>query len=549
MNMGRKNYFILMAGFCFFLEHALIAQTLPLNVPLSREMVQRGQLSGIIPVKRSGNLWPASYRSMFSFDLGVNMDTVKNSFFSFMPLPVVSKQRITSRHPDGMNDGIMIPAKGFQTYWSAGLFLKAGPLEIQAMPEYVYAQNASFEEESFSYGPNNNNLYRAFMGSIDVPVKFGNEPYKKFGYGQSSVKLAIGPLAAGLSNENIWWGPGRNNAIMMSNNAPGFLHATFLTRKPLVTPIGNIEFEVIGGYLRPSEFTGKSVKKVYLNSGMISFQPRFLPGLSGGLTRSFLQQPEKYSSWRGYMPVLSGITKVSLGGTEEDKIQRNQLLSVFARYLLPKSHAEFYFEFGKEDHNWDLRDIILEYAHSRVYLWGFRKLIPLVGETKGFIQLHAEISNLRAPLMTANRNNGLFSAVDIYSYGSLNGYTLQGQYIGAGIGSGGSQALLEISWIKGMKRIGLMADRRVHEADYSDGSWPGNTQFRWVDLSVTPVVDWDFNRFLLHFTARNVRSLNYRHQFTPRLNESGESTFKGKGKYNLLAELQVAYFLHKPSKN
>ncbi|MFM7091616.1 MAG: hypothetical protein ACKOZZ_12490, partial [Bacteroidota bacterium] len=72
MNMGRKNYFILMAGFCFFLEHALIAQTLPLNVPLSREMVQRGQLSGIIPVKRSGNLWPASYRSMFSFDLGVN---------------------------------------------------------------------------------------------------------------------------------------------------------------------------------------------------------------------------------------------------------------------------------------------------------------------------------------------------------------------------------------------------------------------------------------------------------------------------------------------
>jgi hypothetical protein len=549
MNMGRKNYFILMAGFCFFLEHALIAQTLPLNVPLSREMVQRGQLSGIIPVKRSGNLWPASYRSMFSFDLGVNMDTVKNSFFSFMPLPVVSKQRITSRHPDGMNDGIMIPAKGFQTYWSAGLFLKAGPIEIQAMPEYVYAQNASFEEESFSYGPNNNNLYRAFMGSIDVPVKFGNEPYKKFGYGQSSVKLAVGPLAAGLSNENIWWGPGRNNAIMMSNNAPGFLHATFLTRKPLVTPIGNIEFEVIGGYLRPSEFTGKSVKKVYLNSGMISFQPRFLPGLSGGLTRSFLQQPEKYSSWRGYMPVLSGITKVSLGGTEEDKIQRNQLLSVFARYLLPKSQAEFYFEFGKEDHNWDLRDIILEYAHSRVYLWGFRKLIPLNVGKNQYLKLDAEISNFRKPLMTANRNNGLFSAVDIYSYGSLNGYTLQGQYIGAGIGSGGSQALLEISWIKGMKRIGLMADRRVHEADYSDGSWPGNTQFRWVDLSVTPVVDWDFNRFLLHFTARNVRSLNYRHQFTPRLNESGESTFKGKGKYNLLAELQVAYFLHKPSKN
>jgi hypothetical protein len=70
-----------------------------------------------------------------------------------------------------------------------------------------------------------------------------------------------------------------------------------------------------------------------------------------------------------------------------------------------------------------------------------------------------------------------------------------------------------------------------------------------IDLSVTPVIDWDVNRFLFHFTARNVRSLNYRHQFTPRLDKNGEETFKGKGKYNLLAELQVAYFLNKPSKN
>lgn len=527
---------------------SLWAQSLPLNVPLSREMVQRGQLSGIISTKRSGNLWPVSYRSMFSFDMGVNLDTVKNKFFALTPLPIVSKQRFTSRHPDGMNDGIMIPAKGFQTYWSGGLFLKAGPIEIQAMPEYVYAQNSAFEEEALYFSPNNNNLFSAFMGSIDVPVKFGNDPYRQFSLGQSSAKLAIGPFAAGISNENIWWGPGRNNAVMMSNNAPGFLHATFLTRKPLVTPIGNFEFEVIGGYLKPSEFTNKTVKKVYLNSGMLSFQPRFLPGLSGGIVRSFLQSPEKYASWRGYMPVLSGITKVSLGGTAEDAIGRNQLLSVFARYLLPKSKAEFYFEFGKEDHNWDLRDIILEYAHSRVYLMGFRKLVPIANQKDAYFHLGVEISHLAAPLMTANRNNGLFSATDFYSYRSLNGYTYLGQYIGAGIGSGGSQALMELSWIKGMKRIGLIADRLAHELDYSNGTWPGNIQNRWVDLSLTPVVDWDFNRFLIHFTARNVRSLNYRHKFIPRPVPEGQYSFKGKGLYNLMAELQVAYFLSKPGK-
>ena len=530
------------------LSLCLKGQTLPLNVPLAREMVQRGQLAGIISTDRSGNLWPAPYRSMFSMALGADLDTVRNRFFALTPLPLVSKQRLTTRHPDGMNDGIMIPARGFQTYWSAGIFLKAGPLEIQAMPEWVHARNGSFPEENLFFGPNNNSNYRAFMGSVEIPFRFGTEPYTRLGWGQSSVKLAIGPLAAGISNENVWWGPGRNNALMMTNNAPGFLHATLSTRRPLKTPVGHFEFEVIGGYLEPSGFNGRTGKRTsYLNSGMISFQPRFLPGLSGGLTRSFQQKPEKYASWRGYMPILSGITKVTLGGTIEDLIQRNQLLSVFARYLLPKAHAEFYFEFGKEDHNWDLRDIILEYAHSRVYLFGLRKMTPIGALPGQFLHLGLEISHLGAPLMTANRNKGLFSAADFYSYGPFNGYTYSGQWLGAGIGSGGSQAMLELSWIRGMKRIGLIADRRAHELDYSNGTWPTNTNFRWVDLSLTPVVDWDFGRFLLHFTSRNVRSLNYRHQFIPRLNEEGKPTFKGKGLYNLLTELQVTYFLSKPA--
>ena len=539
--MVRKLFFSFLTGFFLLEFNSSLAQSLPLSVPLAREMVQRGQLSGVIPVKRSGNLWPAAYRSMFSFDLGLNMDTVKNKFFAITLLPIVSKQRYTSHHPDGMNDGIMIPAKGFQTFWSGGIFLKAGPLEIQAMPEFVRAQNSAFEGEDSSNG---------IEGAVDIPNRFGKEPYETQDWGQSSIKLAVGPIAFGVSNENVWWGPGRNNAIMMSNNAPGFLHATFLTRKPLVTPIGNFEFQVIGGYIKPSGFSNKSVNRVYLNSGILSFQPKILPGLSGGIIRSFMQEDKKYDTWRGYLPVLSGISKVSLGGTAEDLINRNQLLSVFARYLLPKSQAEFYFEFGKEDHNWDLRDIILEYAHSRVYLMGFRKLIPLANQKGAFIQLSAEISHLIKPLMTANRNNNLFTGGDFYQYGGLSiGYTHAGQYLGAGIGTGGSQTLFEVSWIKGMKRIGITADRRVHEGDYSNAKWPGNTQFRWVDLSLTPVIDWDFNRFLIHFTARNVRSLNYRHKYIPRLDKNGEDTFKGKGIYNLLAELQVAYFLSKPSKN
>ncbi|WP_216072810.1 capsule assembly Wzi family protein, partial [Acinetobacter baumannii] len=59
--------------------------------------------------------------------------------------------------------------------------------------------------------------------------------------GQSSIRLSTGPVSLGISTENLWWGPGCFNALLMSNNAPGFLHLTFNTTRPVKTPIGSFE--------------------------------------------------------------------------------------------------------------------------------------------------------------------------------------------------------------------------------------------------------------------------------------------------------------------
>ena len=42
----------------------------------------------------------------------------------------------------------------------------------------------------------------------------------------------------GISNENQWWGPGISNALILSNNAPGFPHAFVRTAHPWKTPLG-----------------------------------------------------------------------------------------------------------------------------------------------------------------------------------------------------------------------------------------------------------------------------------------------------------------------
>ena len=107
---------------------------------------------------------------------------------SVLPVEVLSKYN--SHHPYGWNDAAMIPAKGFQSIVSAGLYSEIGPLAIQLNPAYIYAENNTYE----------------------LTKSYGSSPtgiYKKYLIGQSSVRLNGGPISIGISNENLWWGPGK----------------------------------------------------------------------------------------------------------------------------------------------------------------------------------------------------------------------------------------------------------------------------------------------------------------------------------------------------
>ncbi|RZK64355.1 MAG: hypothetical protein EOO85_29850, partial [Pedobacter sp.] len=237
---------------------------------------------------------------------------------TFQILPFSWQQQFNSHHPFGWNDGPMIPSKGYQTLVSGGFFAKIGPLSIQLKPEYVFAQNAKFE----SYGENRNDTeLGAYYGGnnnyIDNPERYGNNSYSKLGWGQSSIRLTVGPASVGLSNENIWWGPGLRNSLMMSNNASGFKHATLNTVRPVKTYIGSFEGQIIGGRLESSGFS--PLENTTLSSGTvvydkpredwrylaglnISYQPKWVPGLFLGFTRTFMSYGSDLNKLADYVP-------------------------------------------------------------------------------------------------------------------------------------------------------------------------------------------------------------------------------------------------------
>ncbi|TCD02742.1 hypothetical protein EZ437_01765 [Pedobacter psychroterrae] len=438
-------------------------------------------------------------------------------------LPVVWQQQINSHHPYGWNDGAIISAKGYQTSLSAGVFAKIGRLKIQLRPEFVYAANPYFLQ---TYEADNETAFKSaianYYNRIDAPERIGNDSYSKANLGQSSIKLDLGSVAIGVSNESLWWGPGVRNSLLMSNNAPGFLHATVNTIRPIQTPIGSFESQIIGGRLEGSGILPPSGLKYskfddwrYISGIVFVYQPKWVSGLYLGFDRTFTTYRSEMGTGLGdYFPLFSGLEKKGFQNDEtlensEDGYRRDQIFSLFARWLMPESNSEIYFQFGREDHAWDFRDAFAEPEYSRAYVAGFRKLIPFKSRLEEFVQVGIELTQLEPAGSKASRPTGIW-----YSHSQLNhGYTNKGQFIGAGIGPDNLQSV-DVAWVKGLKRIGFLAERRVHNNGLYYRAVAGQIEPRrhWVDLGLGGNLDWDYKHFVLNARMIYTHSFNYQYR-------------------------------------
>lgn len=484
-------------------------QTIPLSNQLIQDFLRTEQLSGRVDSNISLSLKPTLYKFLqededdYSF---VPKSLIKESaVVQFKILPLSFDQQYNSSASYGWNDGLMIPAKGYQQYISTGIYIKAGPLSIQALPEFVYASNPEYLSTNDKISSDRYLDYIALSNyGADLPSYYEKANFRTFGLGQTSVRLNFGPASIGLSNENIWWGPGRRNSLLMSNNARGFKHATINTISPIITPIGSLEGQIIAGKLENSNspLNDQKLKEWRYLSGMVlSYQPRWVPGLFLGLTRAFQMYNSDINGFSDYMPLFQSFEKKN---TVEDNFRRDQLTSVFARYLFKAAHAEVYAELARNDHSFNVRDFVQEPQHSRAYLFGFQKLIPFSGKESFLIS--AEVAQLAQPLNRVLRTSGTW-----YVHNINQGYTNEGEVLGAGIGPGGSLQTFEFSWLRGVKKLGIQIERFEHNRDYYQQKIDVRDDYNenWVDLSAGLIGAWNFKNLLVKGKLTGIQSLNY----------------------------------------
>jgi len=534
----KKNYYlIVILAICAVFPTVSHSQSLPVGTPGLEDYYRRKQLLGELDSSVSFASRPLFPAAAFKINNVFDPDSTLNTagYFKssgpirfakgrgeFQILPFSWQQQYNSDHPYGWNDGAMIPARGYQTMLSGGVFVKYGPLSIQLRPEFVYAENKAFN--GFASGGRSDadlTYYYSFYNQIDNPERYGNGSYSKINWGQSSIRLTFGPISFGLSNENLWWGPGVQNSLIMTNNASGFKHLTLNTVKPIKTGIGSFEAQIIAGRLENSGITpleqtttssGENLFNPYkddwryLTGFNISYQPKWVPGLFLGFIRDFVSYGDDLSGFKSYFPFFTSVSKEAVG-LEGDPFARDQRISMYARWLFPKARAEVYFEYGLNDNSYNIRDFTGSPDHARAYIFGFTKMVPIAAKKDEFIEINAEVDQLSQSVDRLTRPAGGF-----YQHGDVRqGYTNLGEVIGAGIGSGGDLQSLGVNWVKGLKKIGFSLQRYEHNADFYDaliGDLNGQSR-RWVDFSLGFNGAWDYKNLIFTAKLQGIKSLNY----------------------------------------
>ncbi|MFL5541652.1 MAG: capsule assembly Wzi family protein, partial [Longimicrobiaceae bacterium] len=349
--------------------------------------------------------------------------------------------------PQGGNDGAVWAGRGGTVAATAGVALRWGALSVRVEPVVFWTENRDFA--LLPNGLPDSARFRdpgdpANPGGIDLPQRFGDGAYWRLDPGQSTARLDARGFALGVSTANQQWGPSADLPLILGTNAAGFPHAFAGTSSPWRVGIGRLHGRVVWGSLAQSPYsamTGHGSRR--LMTGVVAvFTPRGLDGLEIGGSRFFHRPwPADGLKLSDLAEPFQSLFKTGLPengeGSEDITAPKNQLASVFGRWVLPRAGFEAWAEFAREDHNWDLKDLLLQPDHDAAYALGARKVW---GRGASLVSLRAEMLDAQPGNLAAVRRQTLFYRHTF----EVQGHTVGGQILGSPAAYGGAGSVLAL---------------------------------------------------------------------------------------------------------
>jgi hypothetical protein len=330
---------------------------------------------------------------------------------------------------------------------------------------------------------------------IDYPTRMGDRRILRVEAGQSTVAADAGLVELGLSTENEWWGPGIRNALILSNNAPGFPRIFVRSARPIATQIGAFEGRWLIGGLSESPFFDDNPDNDLRSVSILglTWRPRWDPDLTLGVTRAVFATARDWGSvlgdfWQVFADVGAPNAYSYADQTSRPPGGRDQLFSLFFRWVFPGYGFETYAEWARAEQPRSLRDLLIEPNHSQAYTLGLQWVgQPVV--LGGRLRVEAEASYLEMSTTGRYRPQGTWYT----SRAALQGYTHLGQTLGAAIGPGSSSQSLGVHYIAPRWQAGIFGERI---------RWQNDVHSQRIDRDSGILVSWCQHDVTMRWGAR-----------------------------------------------
>jgi hypothetical protein len=379
--------------------------------------------------------------------------------------------------PYGQNDGALWQGKGFNSSFTAGIRFTGYGVEATFKPQIAFSQNLAFDYVSPGYSGANYAGKGATYGyygvtSIDAPQRFGNEPFFVYDWGDSEIRYSWKTLTVGFGTQAIWLGPAQINPIIHSNNAPAYPKLDIGVRKqPVVIPwtnwhIGDIETRLWWGYLSESDYFDNTTDNDHNLITGFTFAyspPLLLKGLTLAVNRIMLTKWDQHD-FISTLNLLVPFSKLDAGSDARD-----QRASFVIDYLFPQAGFDVYFEWGINDFPASYIHLFRNSFSTEDFTLGAKKSFKFSADIQG--ELLLEFTNIECA-----RDYEFVWPATFYAHHIITqGHTNRGQWLGAGLGTGGNSQYLGFAlyYNKGYSR--LFVHREAPNRDYIwflDGKMP-----------------------------------------------------------------------------
>ena len=355
-----------------------------------------------------------TFRPFYMIQKNKNISlSVKNEFF------------INNNAPNQENMDVRYIGNGFGSFTSVLISGYSKFLAFNLEPYKLTSNYYNFKEYKRS---------RPFNFLNDAKT---NKDLKSIGLRKANIYVHYNGFAIGLSNDNMWWGPGLQSTLSMTNNTVGFNN--FMVGSIRELRWKNIS--IMGRYTFSELNNEKDWKSIYFTSltGQLTFYSEQI--LTFGFSRNYLTGGADI----GVPWTKSDARKIVFEGVFIKNLQKldytiaghdrwDQTLSTWFELSFPKNKLKLFIEIGFNDNRFNLWDFIVQPDHSMASIIGFRKY--------GFLNRDNIIFGFEYANLIQGRHHIFRASPNWYDRSHYNDFSYEGRRWGAHSGSDSDDILI-----------------------------------------------------------------------------------------------------------